>query len=45
MTTLLPERENIVGSVNLYHRHLYICSGQTAWPAEIEQDGGFLSNT
>lgn len=30
------------GSVKLYHRHLFVCTGNTGWPERIELDGGFM---
>lgn len=35
-------REPLPGTVKLYHRHLYVCTGRIGWPAHIEEDGGFL---
>jgi (2Fe-2S) ferredoxin len=30
------------GSVKLYQRHLFVCTGAAEWPAHIEEGGGFL---
>lgn len=37
-----PPREPLTGSVKLYHRHLFVCTGPVEWPAHLEEDGGFL---
>jgi (2Fe-2S) ferredoxin len=36
------EREPLTGSVKLYHRHLFVCTGLVEWPARLEEGGGFL---
>lgn len=33
--------EPLAGTVKLYERHLFICSGMTEWPERVEADGGF----
>jgi anti-anti-sigma factor len=30
------------GSIKLYQRHMFVCTGNTDWPAHIEEGGGFL---
>jgi (2Fe-2S) ferredoxin len=35
------ERPLPTGTVKYYERHLFVCSGQSDWPAYIDQDGGF----
>jgi hypothetical protein len=30
------------GTVNLYQRHLCVCTGQADWPEHIEKDGAFM---
>jgi hypothetical protein len=35
-------REPLPGTVKLYQRHLFVCTGQQDWPAKIEAGGGFL---
>jgi len=35
-----PKAESLPGTVKLYHRHLFVCTGQSEWPARIELDGG-----
>ena len=43
MTTLLPNQtEPLPGTVKLYQRHLFVCTGRDDWTAKIETDGGFL---
>jgi (2Fe-2S) ferredoxin len=37
-----PKTAPLAGSVSFYQRHLYVCTGQDAWPAQIATDGGFL---
>ncbi len=37
-----PKTEPLPGTVKLYQRHLFVCTGHTDWPARIELDGGFL---
>lgn len=42
-----PSREALPGTVKFYERHIFICTGQTDWPARIQNGGGFpeaLSN-
>lgn len=39
--SLPPHNTALAGTVKLYERHLFICTGQQTWPAHIEQDGGF----
>jgi (2Fe-2S) ferredoxin len=34
--------EPLPGTVKLYQRHLFVCTGRTDWPSHIEQDGGYL---
>lgn len=34
-------REALPGTVKLYERHIFICTGQTGWPARIQSAGGF----
>ncbi len=36
-----PSREPLPGTVKLYGRHLFVCTGAADWPAHIEEDGGF----
>jgi (2Fe-2S) ferredoxin len=36
------ESESLPGTVKLYHRHLFVCTGRADWPDRIEADGGFL---
>jgi (2Fe-2S) ferredoxin len=33
--------EPLPGTVKLYQRHLFICTGKSDWPARIEAGGGF----
>lgn len=40
-TSIPSDNAVLAGTVKLYERHLFICTGQTEWPAHIEQDGGF----
>lgn len=35
------DREALPGTVKFYERHIFICTGQTAWPARIQSGGGF----
>lgn len=35
---LLP----LLGTVKLYQRHLFVCTGRADWPSHVEQDGGYL---
>ncbi len=35
-----PSREPLPGTVKLYGRHLFLCTGAADWPAHIEEDGG-----
>jgi hypothetical protein len=37
-----PKTEPLPGTVKLYQRHLFVCTGQQDWPARIEAGGGFL---
>lgn len=39
--SLAPHNAALAGTLKLYERHLFICTGQQTWPAHIEQDGGF----
>lgn len=34
--------EPLPGTVKFYERHLFVCTGQTGWPARIEEGGGFV---
>lgn len=34
--------EPLPGTVKLYHRHLFVCTGSVDWPERIEMGGGFL---
>lgn len=36
-----PDKAPLPGTVKLYERHLFICTGQSDWPARIEVGGGF----
>ena len=39
----IPEKdEPLVGTVKLYHRHLFVCTGADHWAARLEDEGGFL---
>lgn len=40
--TIPLETESLPGTVKLYHRHLFVCTGRADWPDRIEADGGFL---
>jgi (2Fe-2S) ferredoxin len=35
-------REPLPGTVKLYHRHLFVCTGRVDWPTRIEEGGGFM---
>ena len=37
-----PNAQPRPGSVKLYHRHVFVCTGNTGWPERIELDGGFM---
>jgi (2Fe-2S) ferredoxin len=37
-----PETGSLSGSVKLYHRHLFVCTGSTDWPERIESDRDFV---
>jgi (2Fe-2S) ferredoxin len=37
-----PKTQPLPGSVKLYRRHLFVCTGNADWPARIELDGGFM---
>jgi (2Fe-2S) ferredoxin len=36
--------EQLHGTVKLYQRHLFVCTGRSDWAARIETDGGFLQS-
>ncbi len=40
--SLPPDYAALAGTVKLYQRHVFICTGTQTWPAHIEQDGGFV---
>ena len=35
-------REPLPGTVKLYQRHIFVCTGRVGWPGRIEEDGGFI---
>ncbi|HVL80588.1 MAG TPA: sucrase/ferredoxin-like family protein [Actinomycetota bacterium] len=35
-------REPLPGTVKLYERHIFVCTGRVGWPGHIEEDGGFV---
>lgn len=40
---VLPlETDSLPGTVKLYQRHLFVCTGRVDWPDRIEAGGGFL---
>ena len=42
-TNCIPTKtEPLLGTVKLYHRHLFVCTGSPDWPERIETGGGFL---
>lgn len=42
-TTTRPRGEwPLAGSVKPYHRHAFVCTGHTDWPAKLEDDDGLL---
>ncbi len=36
-----PARDPLPGTVKLYSRHVFLCTGRASWPSQIEMDGGF----
>jgi (2Fe-2S) ferredoxin len=40
--TIPLETDSLPGTVKLYHRHLFVCTGRADWPERIEAGGGFL---
>ncbi|HEX9922388.1 MAG TPA: sucrase/ferredoxin-like family protein [Anaerolineae bacterium] len=40
--TIPLETDSLPGTVKLYQRHLFVCTGRPDWPDRIEADGGFL---
>lgn len=43
MVALSDAGDPLPGSVKLYGRHLFVCTGKTGWPARIDEDGGYLA--
>jgi (2Fe-2S) ferredoxin len=37
-----PKSAPLPGTVTPYRRHLLVCTGRTAWPAQITNTGGFI---
>jgi (2Fe-2S) ferredoxin len=37
-----PNTQSLPGTVKLYHRHVFVCTGSTDWPERVESDGGFI---
>lgn len=42
MTSLPDKTEPLPGTVKLYQRHIFVCTGDSDWAANIEIGGGFL---
>ncbi len=42
MSYIPVKTDPLPGTVNLYQRHLLVCTGSLEWPGHIEKDGSFI---